>query len=324
MIRVAAASRLHFGLLGPPGAGTPTGVPARHYGGAGLMVEAPGVRVRAGFADRWRAEGPLAGRALEFARKVAGSLPGAESRPLEVVVEQCPPEHVGLGVGTSLGLAVARAVAVLGGRGDWGAAELARRAGRGKRSAVGVYGFEHGGFVAEAGKAPGEELSPLVGAYPFPEEWAIVLARPAAPPGPSGDVEEAAFAESGEPPDADAVRDRLCRLALAGLIPGVVARDFDGFSEALGEYNRLAGEWFRRFQRGTYASAAVASLVRWFVANGVRGTGQSSWGPTVFALLPDAGAAADTAARLRRDGSLPATVTEITRARNRGAEVSRA
>jgi predicted sugar kinase len=67
MIRVATASRLHFGLLGLAAAterwhdreGAPT-LPARTFGGVGLMVERPGIILRAEPADAWSAVGPLA------------------------------------------------------------------------------------------------------------------------------------------------------------------------------------------------------------------------------------------------------------------------
>ena len=39
--------------------------------------------------------------------------------------------------------------------------ELTRLTGRGRRSAVGTYGFVQGGFLVETGKVPGESLAPL-------------------------------------------------------------------------------------------------------------------------------------------------------------------
>ena len=42
--------------------------------------------------------------------------------------------------------------------------ELAHTAGRAKRSAVGLYGFLHGGLIVEAGRLPHDAVSPLVAA----------------------------------------------------------------------------------------------------------------------------------------------------------------
>src|SRR5262249_25557204 len=109
VIRVSAASRLHFGLFTVGHAGTWAGVdglpsvPARAFGGVGLMARDPGVTVAVRAAPAWSAEGPLAERALAFARRCSAI-------PCHIVVERAAPEHAGLGTGTQLGLAVARAV----------------------------------------------------------------------------------------------------------------------------------------------------------------------------------------------------------------------
>src|SRR5581483_6355807 len=182
MTRVTAPSRLHFGLFHVPAAGLThwpgpdggPGLPVRAFGGVGLMLDRPGVVVTARPADAWQVEGALASRAQAAALRFAAGLPEPDRRPFQVLVEQCPAEHVGLGVGTSLGLAVARALAVETGRRELTAADLARRVGRGERSAVGVHGFERGELIVEAGKLPGEELSPLLARAELPADWRVV------------------------------------------------------------------------------------------------------------------------------------------------------
>src|SRR5262245_35699678 len=101
-VRVETPSRLHFGLLawGPDA--------PRQFGGVGLMVESPGLLLTAEPSERWAAEGPLAERALSVAQRIAGE-------PVRIRVHRAPPEHVGLGVGTQLSLAVTRAVLALTG-----------------------------------------------------------------------------------------------------------------------------------------------------------------------------------------------------------------
>ena len=122
MIRVWTPSRLHFGLLGFAVAGGAWPdrhgarvLPARRFGGVGLMVERPGLRIATTAAKEWSAEGPLADRALAFARRFADSIrlerPDADLSSQRLTVEQAPLEHIGLGVGTQLGLAVGQACA---------------------------------------------------------------------------------------------------------------------------------------------------------------------------------------------------------------------
>src|SRR5262249_34279802 len=141
MIHVRAPSRLHFGLLSLP---ADEGSWARQFGGIGLMIEEPGVSVSLQPAESWSAEGFLAERALAYAKQIALALSCPQRFQLNV--EASAAEHVGLGTGTQLGLAVARALALVCGHKKLDAVELAYRLGRGKRSALGVYGFARGGF----------------------------------------------------------------------------------------------------------------------------------------------------------------------------------
>jgi beta-ribofuranosylaminobenzene 5'-phosphate synthase len=326
MLRVRTPSRLHFGLLSLPaeGAAAPSG---RLFGGVGLMVRRPGVQVAAGAAASWSAEGPLAERALGFARRVAEGVrrdrPGADGPPLRLRVEEAAPEHAGLGTGTQLGLAVARAVAAAWGvRAD--ARDLARWSGRGLRSALGVHGFERGGLLVEAGKRSPEALAPLVARTDFPEEWRVVLIAPLAErdgaSGLHGTDEREAFARLAGTPGGPVRTDALCRLVLLGLLPAIAERDLEAFGEALFEFNQRAGEAFAPVQGGTYAGPKVAAAVAFLRGQGVRGAGQSSWGPTAFAVVGDEERAEDLARRVRdhfRPG--PAAVL-VTAACNRGAE----
>jgi beta-RFAP synthase len=277
------------------------------------MVGRPGLRLSAAPAEEWSAEGPLAGRALAFARKFG------DGPPLRLAVEQAAPEHAGLGTGTQLGLAVGRLLAAAWGL-ELSVAELARRVGRGLRSALGVYGFEQGGFLVEAGKRGDDALSPLVARAAFPESWRLVLALPRQAPGLHGPDEQAAFrrlAESATPVPTDA----LCRLVLLGMLPALAEGDLGPFGEALFDFNARVGEAFARVQGGPYAGSRVAELVAFLRGQGVRGVGQSSWGPAVFAVVGDEERATHLAALVGRQFGLSADEVFVTRACNRGTSV---
>jgi predicted sugar kinase len=62
-------------------------------------------------------------------------------------------------------------------------------------------------------------------------------------------------------------------------------------------------------QGGEYASAEIADLIADVRACGVRGVGQSSWGPTVFAVVGDSDTALSLVLRFR--SRLPAFVARI-------------
>jgi beta-RFAP synthase len=306
MTRVVAPSRLHFGLLHLPGTGQDRwpgidggpGLPIRQFGGVGLMIDGPGVTVRVERANEWSSEGPLAVRAMEFASRFTATLPPDAQTPFRILVEQCASEHAGLGTGTQLALAVAKAIAVESGFGNWPATELARRAGRGGRSAIGVHGFDRGGLVVEGGKLPGEAISPLVCHHPFPSDWAVLLFSPGDSATWHGTREREAFTQLEQVEPSLTETDALCRLVLTGMLPALALADLDAFGEAVFELNARVGEGFASVQGGRYASPAVSECVSHLRGMGVKGVGQSSWGPTVFAVVP-----ADRVAAVRQSMS---------------------
>jgi beta-RFAP synthase len=287
MSRIRTASRLHFGLISLPAEGVwpdrggQRVLPVAQFGGVGLMLESPGLVLRAEPAAEWSAEGPLAERALAFAQRFvqAGACP-----PQGLVVESAPREHAGLGVGTQLGLAVARLLADAAGC-DLSAVELAQRVERGARSALGVHGFARGGFLVDGGKRPATQVAPLVARETFPEAWRIVLVLPDRIAGLHGSGEQAAFARLT---CSLAETDALCRLVLLGMLPALVEADLPAFGEALYDFNARVGEVFAPVQGGRYCTPRVAELVRFIRRQGVaEGVGQSSWGPAVFAVIDE-------------------------------------
>src|SRR5262245_46231150 len=104
-ITVSAPSRLHFGLLAF-GGGQP-----RQFGGAGVMIRQPGLVLRISAAPQFAASGPLAERALAFARRFAEARLDRALPACRIEILAAPAEHVGLGLGTQLGLSVAAGLA---------------------------------------------------------------------------------------------------------------------------------------------------------------------------------------------------------------------
>jgi beta-RFAP synthase len=197
-------------------------------------------------------------------------------------VENAPPEHAGLGVGTQLGLAVARGVAHALARDDLDAVALAAHIGRGQRSAIGVHGFDRGGFLVDGGKGPRTDIAPLLARVDFPEDWNVLLAVPRGRQGLHGAAEREAFLQAAQAP-ASRQTDALCRLLLLGVLPALIEHDLPAFSLTLTEFNRKVGEMFKPWQGGAYADAQTAALVDRLARDNVA-AGQSSWGPAVFGI----------------------------------------
>jgi beta-RFAP synthase len=319
-VRVRAPSRLHFGLLAFGDAA------ARQFGGVGVMIDRPETEVLV----RFRQPGELPRepcsdaerRACEFADRFRESLDSREDRErisgLDIQVVGAATAHVGLGSGTQLGMSVARALAAFVGKSDLPPHELARRVGRGCRSAIGVYGFQLGGFIVEGGKSKQSIVSPLVARLSFPEDWQFVLVVPSDSLGRHGAAERDAFASLA--PIQPAVTAELCRLTLLGILPAVAECDFQSFGESLIEFGAKVGECFSSIQGGVYASPLAGAVVDLCTRHGIRGVAQSSWGPTL-AIVTDSRFRAEWIAARLRDG-LPDGAAEIlcTAANNLGAK----
>jgi len=280
---VEAAARLHFGVLDL------RGERGRWFGGIGAAAPAPTLLVSARSADALEVDGDDAERAAGFARAFMdhhGVRNGARLR-----VHRALPRHAGLGSGTQLALAVARALAELHGI-EADASALARAVGRARRSAVGTWTFADGGLVVEGGRRADRDAGgPLLARLPFPPSWRCVLAVPAGVPGVSGMDEAAAFDRLPAPSERDV--ERVAHLVLMALMPAVADADIDAFGAALTQIQETIGRWFAPAQGGTFRPGASEALVRRMHEWGASGVGQSSWGPAVYGIV-----AGDAAARL--------------------------
>jgi beta-RFAP synthase len=314
-VLVEAPARLHFGVLDPRGSFGG----GRWFGGIGTSAPEPTLLLSAYQADTLEVEGEDAVRAASFARRFLdfhGIRGGARLR-----VHRAIPSHAGLGSGTQLALAVARALAELHGIAT-DAPALARAVGRAQRSAVGTWTFAGGGLVVEGGRRAGNaECSPLIARLPFPPAWRAVVAVPDAPPAISGAEEAAAFAELPPPPEREV--ERVAALVLLALLPALADADLATFGAALSEIQVITGSWFASVQGGTFAPGPSAELVRRMAERGAVGVGQSSWGPAVYGVVESADAGARLAATLRSMIGARGTVYEGP-FRTEGARVWRA
>jgi beta-ribofuranosylaminobenzene 5'-phosphate synthase len=310
-ISVIAPARLHLGFLDLNGAR------GRRFGSVGLTLEGPCVELSVRRAPALAGTDTNTARARQFAGLMRDRYNLPDDFQLQIV--RTIPEHVGLGSGTQLGIAIGVALARLY-RLDLPVGEIATIVQRGQRSGIGAGAFESGGFLVDGGKGPNDNPPPIVSRIEFPSDWRIVLMLERANRGLHGDRETAAF--QALPPFPEALAGNLCRLVLMQALPALAERDFDCFGEAIGELQRVTGDYFAPAQGGRFTSPAVSQALAWFEAKGIAGVGQSSWGPTGFAIV-------DTEIRARelvrdagtRWGDAGPLQFIICGARNRGADV---
>src|SRR2546430_3702936 len=131
----------------------------------------------------------------------------------------------------------------------------------------------------------------------MPAAWRCVVVTPAGKPGLAGDEEAAAFGRL--PPPAAAEVARVAHLVLMQLLPAVAVADLTAFGAALTEVQRITGGWFAPAQGGVFAPGETGELIERLRRWGAIGVGQSSWGPAVYGIVADAGAAAALAGRVR-------------------------
>lgn len=325
VVTVRAPGRLHLGFVDPSGS------LGRRFGSLGLVIDAPHTEIEIGpaSADDFVATTPAAHAETERARWHVQQLRERTGRrePLRLVIVQALPAHAGLGSGTQLALAVGRAFARWQHL-DLPTAMLAAWLGRGLRSGIGIAGFDHGGLLLDGGPAADGRPAALLSRMDMPPAWRVIVVRDPRLRGLSGSDEKAAIAALPALPRTSAAD--ICHQVLMRVLPGAAHGEFEPFALGINRVQQLLGEHFAPAQRGSaYTSAAVARLLRWIAAAAGQGSGavaavgQSSWGPTGFAILPSLTAAQATLEAAHGAGVVDGALDiRIVTARNRGATVT--
>lgn len=320
-VNVRAPGRLHLGFLDPSGS------LGRRFGSIGLVIDGFETEIElapAGHdalsADTLAAQDELGRAAAQLQRLRERS--GCHA-PLSLRLRQVLPAHAGFGSGTQLALAVGRAFARCHAL-ELDTPTLAQWLGRGQRSGIGIAGFDAGGLLLDGG--PGRDGSPaqLLSRIQLPPAWRVIVVLDERVRGLSGAGEREAIARL--PPMPQAAAADICHQVLMRVMAGAASDDFAAFAPGLNRVQQLLGDHFAPAQDGSpWTSAAIGRLMRWWGASAgdAAAIGQSSWGPTGFAIVPSADAAqglidAARAAGLVDDG----LALRVVSARHRGAVVT--
>ncbi|MEC8337023.1 MAG: hypothetical protein VXZ84_02650 [Planctomycetota bacterium] len=254
------------------------------------MIDNPCLQISATRSGRWEISGP----SNERAAQIVSALWNDSDRlanPLSIRIEKAPPVHAGFGSGTQLTMGIAAILSKFIEDENENMCDLATKLGRGARSLVGSNGFNSGGLILDRGQCDMscDGNSRESETHTMPEMWRWLTLYCNTQQGKSGDEERNAFARSKPDPES---RQELLAFIETDLLPSIASQDFYRFSHALGKYSERCGEIFADQQGGLYGSPFAEEAAAHLSRAGIVGFGQSSWGPTVFALFPDAGAAA--------------------------------
>lgn len=322
---VDTPSRVHISLIDMHGGS------GRVDGGIGITLDEPGILLEAELSPVLSVTGcsPATQERIEkVAADVLQKLGLGGS--VAVTVRKQFLAHVGLGSGSQLALAVAKAITELHDR-HLPARELARLTGRGGTSGIGTAAFDYGGFILDGGHrfgagceksdfrpsaaSRGVSPPPVLARYEFPKDWKILLAIPDLPPGASGSHEMDVF-RTCCPVPLDDVR-ALTHEVMMRMLPGLVEHDIDLFGSSI---NTIQGLGFKKVEL-SFQPSAVTGLLPALREAGAAGAGMSSFGPAIYAVGDTNIQELEQAARTFMTEQAGGGRTLITAARNNGATV---
>ncbi|AFZ70158.1 putative sugar kinase [Caldisphaera lagunensis DSM 15908] len=187
------------------------------------------------------------------------------------------PEHIGLGSGTQIELAIINAFKKLFNL-NVNINEIINEMNIAKYSGTGYLLFYNGGFVADAGRPENGEPKVLIH-HNIPEKWRFVYVTPDLKKGLDYNQEEKILKNPWEP--SEGVK-RLMSYGLLRLASGIAREDIEDALEGLRMIQEGTGLYFSKTQGGSYRedlSKIVSELwrSRMIVA-------QSSWGPTLYTI----------------------------------------
>jgi beta-RFAP synthase len=316
---VEAPARLHLGFLDP---GASLG---RRFGSLGLVID--GIATVVTLARETGLKRNVVEADDVNIRRIADHLATLQcetgrDEPLRVQLHQSSAVHAGFGSGTQLALAVGRGFAALHGLTP-STQSLAALLGRGERSGIGVAAFDEGGLLLDAGRTASGAPAPLIARLAIPEKWRVVLVMDPHMVGLCGEAERAAM--SNLPPFPQQLAASLCHEVLMQVLPGALEHDIKAFAHGVNEIQNTIGSYFAPHQNDSmYTSPRVQRALEWIAGETTAAIGQSSWGPTGFAIVATEDEALRVLAAARAAGRLdPGLITRIVAGRNHGAAVRR-
>lgn len=276
-VEVSAPSHVHTGNIDING-----GL-GRLYGTLGFTLEEPRLKMKICRDNDNSVDGTSRGDVLGYV-ELFSKLYNVKMR---VIVEEEIPPHVGLGSTTPIALGVGVAAAILSGR-RYRLEEIALAAGRSQVSGLGYHAFMGGGFIVDGGFKPGVKMvPPLLARIPVPSKYRIVYAVP------NARLDEILALKEREeeilesmPVMDEEMAARNSRIVLMGILPAALEGDWATAGRWLYEFNRGLGEYWASRQEGVYCCREVEEVVDFLMERGAYCACQSSWGPTVYGLLP--------------------------------------
>lgn len=268
-------------------------------GSIGIALEKPGIRVKAEISEEnslgiTTTDEELKKRAGETCEKILRKLQTRVRdkkirKNIDIEIQESYPQHIGLGSGTQLSLALASAISKLN-KMNLSVRELAVLTERGGTSGIGVAAFEKGGFILDAGHSTKEKKEflpssaskasppPIIARHDFPD-WKIILVIP------QGKIthgkKEINIFKKYCPINIEEVR-RLSHLILMKTLPSVLDKDLSSFGESINEIQKTG---FKKIEL-SLQSKEVKNFLK-LCQRCSHGAGLSSFGPAIYCIGGD-------------------------------------
>ena len=273
-VSVIAPARLHMGFIDLSGSLD------RHFGSIGVALNEYVTKISVSPAVDRLVTGPSSHRADKCLTLMCEALKVSDK--VEVIIESAIPEHVGLGSGTQMSLAIGMALNKLYNL-QMSVRDIAALMDRGLRSGIGIGIFEQGGLVLDGGRGKKTITPPLLVHLDIPKDWRFILVFDSRGQGLHGKQELDAFKALPVFPQQEA--ERLAYLLLMQGLPAVAENDLAQFGEVITQLQQAVGEHFAVAQGGAFTSPEVAVVMQWLAEQGTVAIGQTSWGPTGFCAV---------------------------------------
>ncbi len=273
-VSVFAPARLHMGFIDLSGSLD------RHFGSIGIALNEHATRLSLTSGEKRVITGPSAERADKCLTLMCQALNVSDK--LTVNIETAIPEHIGLGSGTQMSLAIGSALNAYYGLG-LGVRDIAALMDRGLRSGIGIGIFERGGLVVDGGRGEKTITPPVIVHLDIPTSWRFILVLDKRGQGLHGQQEIEAFKVLLPFPRHEV--ERLCYLLMMKGLPAVAENNIVDFGNVISQLQCSVGEHFAAAQGGVFTSPEVAVAMKWLAQQGAVAIGQTSWGPTGFCAI---------------------------------------
>lgn len=305
-VEITTSARLHMGFFDLNGSLD------RRYGSMGLSLNAPQTRILVSIGDATPTPDYI-----ERSKRVLLQHFGIHDSISIQILEEIP-RHTGLGSGTQMALALGVAIRELFDL-KLSLREIAQCIGRGARSGIGVGTFAGGGVVIDGGVNISKQVPPIIAQHAFPEAWRILLIFDHQYVGVHGPAETQAFKVLSD--NSLMSTQQLSHQVLMQGLPALVEQDLAAFGKVVSALQTYNGDYFAPVQGGRYASRLVSEVLNDLNGHGIQAVGQSSWGPTGFAIFSSQAIAESHMERLKAVFPQAQLGWQLCSANNEGARI---